>query len=262
MIRLDTTNRTLVISIVGSVITNPIQILVGYSDDTGTTYTGGTEISTMSSGGATICSSPASSTIRNIDSITVFNKDTVSNAVSISFNDTGTTYQLINVVLQTGETLQYTHGRGWESTDINGAIKSSLISQYASNLTGTPTLPNGTSAVTQTALNSSNYLATTAYVDGAISSYSVSHTTIYQITADFGIQPSNNGSFTITGSGFTPGNAVNIWQASTRPNSSYYDSIEMDQISITGIVINSTTIQCNWGCSTKVANSYTFNYRF
>lgn len=262
MIRLDNTTRTLTVAIGTNTTTNPIQVLVSYSDDTGTTYTGGTITSTISTTSVTICSAPAANTIRNIDSVTVFNQDTVGSLILISFDDNGTYYQLTNVTLQTGETLQYTHGRGWETTDINGAIKSSLISQYAENLTGTPVLPNGTAAATQTALDDSTKIATTAYVDDAVGAFSLSHATIFQVTVDFGSHPITNGSFTITGTGFTPGAAICIWQASARPSSILYDSIEMDQISATGVVLNSTTIQCNWGCRTHVCNSYTFNYNF
>jgi hypothetical protein len=223
---------------------------------------GASTTSSVSTGTVTICNAPAASTVRNIDSITIYNADTVASEINITFLDTATNYRLTNVTLQSGETSQYTHGRGWETTDINGALKSSLISQYATNLTGTPTLPNGTAAITQVAYTDSNLVATTAYVDGAISTYSFSHTTIYNVTVDLGTRPTFNGQFTISGNAFTSGSAVNIWQASTRPNSALYDSIQFDQIMISAIVINSTTIQCNWGCQTAVVNSYTFNYRF
>ena len=122
MIRLDNTTRTLTVAIGTNTTTNPIQVLVSYSDDTGTTYTGGTITSTISTTSVTICSAPAANTIRNIDSVTVFNQDTVGSLILISFDDNGTYYQLTNVTLQTGETLQYTHGRGWETTDINGCL--------------------------------------------------------------------------------------------------------------------------------------------
>ena len=43
------------------------------------------------------------------------------------------------------------------------------IGGTANNLSGTPNLPNGTSATTQAPLNNSNLLATTKYVDSAVS---------------------------------------------------------------------------------------------
>jgi hypothetical protein len=162
--------------------------------------------------------------------------------------------------LQVSDSLQYTHGRGWETVDLNGSLKTSIFSQTATNLTGTPTLPNGVSASTQSSLNDSNLLATTQYVDSAVAAYSAITTTIFQTTINFGSQPIFNGNFTITSSGLTVGAPVMVMQASTRPGSVLYDSIEMDQITVSGVVINSTTIKCNWGCKTAVSSSYTFNY--
>lgn len=144
--------------------------------------------------------------------------------------------------------------------DSNGSTLQSIASQTATNLTGTPILPNGTMAVTQLAADSSTKLATTAYTDAAVTAYSVSHSTIYQITVDFGIKPIKSGNFTITGSGWTKGKQVLVVMAPNRQGSLLYDSIEFDQIIATGIVINSTTIEVHWGSRTWVCNQYTFNY--
>ena len=56
--------------------------------------------------------------------------------------------------------------------DANGSLQSAISNQTATNLTGTPALPNGTTATTQTAHDSSTKLATTAYTDAAITAYS------------------------------------------------------------------------------------------
>ena len=230
MIRLDNTTRLLQIALGSPITTNPVQIVVSYSDDTGATYIGASNTSTISNTTpVTICSAPAANIIRNIDSIIIFNNDTVAAAINVTFNDNRTLYQLSNVTLQTGETLQYTHGRGWEATDVNGSLKTSVISQLAANLSGTPTLTNGVKAVTQTALDDSTLLATTQYVDSAVAAYAATQATIYSVTINFGSQPQWSGTFNITGTGFITSAPVLISQSSVRPGSVLYDSIEMDQ---------------------------------
>lgn len=262
MIRLDNTNRSLAISLAGATTTNAVQVVVSYADDTGSTYQGGTTTSTISgTSKITICAAPASSTIRTIDSIIVYNADTVAASVNVLFDDNGTYFQLSGSTLQVADTLQFTHARGWETSDVNGSIKTSLYTQNnATVITGTPALPNGVTATTQTAFNDSTLVATTQYVDSAVAAYSAMTTTIQQVTVNIGTQPTNSGSFTITGSGFTPGAPIMIMQAATRPNSVLYDNVEMDQIMVTGIATSSTNIQCNWGCDSYICNSYTFNY--
>ena len=47
--------------------------------------------------------------------------------------------------------------------DANGSLQSAISNQTATNLTGTPALPNGTTATTQAAHDSSTKLATTAF---------------------------------------------------------------------------------------------------
>jgi hypothetical protein len=145
--------------------------------------------------------------------------------------------------------------------DGNGSLQSAISNQTATNLTGTPNLPNGTTATTQAALDDSTKLSTTAYTDNAVLAYSTLVRTIYTTTVNLGTQPATNGNFLITGlSGLTTGKIVFVEQAGQRANSTQTDSVEWDQIQATGIVLNSTTIQINWGCMTVVANSWTFNY--
>lgn len=144
--------------------------------------------------------------------------------------------------------------------DQNGSKLSSILSQSATSLSGASALPSGTTATTQSSLDNSMKVATTAYADSAVAAYSLAHSTIFQTTVDLGTRPKRSGVFTITGSGFTPGSQVYVTMASSRPGSDLYDSIEMDQIILTGIVTSSTTIQVNWGSKTWVKNQYTFNY--
>lgn len=255
MIRLDNTNRSLVLSLEQAVVTNQIQIVVNYSDNNGSTYVGGTQTSlSNNTSQVTICNAPAASTVRDIDSIIIYNADTAEvPSINVYLDDNGTLFQLINPNLQTTETCTYTHGRGWETIDANGCLKT-LTTQASA-------LPSSTTGTTQALGDNSTKLATDAFVAAALANFATQTQTIQQVTVNLGSQPANSGTFNITGSGFTPLlGPVIIMQAATRPNSVLYDNIEMDQIDVTGIIINSTTIQCNWRSSNPVANSYTFNY--
>lgn len=149
--------------------------------------------------------------------------------------------------------------------DANGSKYSAILSQTATALLGASALPAGTTAVTQTALDNTTKVATTAYTDAAVAAYALTNTTIFQTTKNlsYGTQPVRSGKFTITGVGWTPGAQVFVVQASARPNSVLTDSIQTDPIIATGYVVNSTTIEVNWASiKGPVANDYTFNYWF
>jgi hypothetical protein len=124
MIRLDTTTRTLELVLGGSVTTNQLPVTVSYSDKTSTTYNGATELSTSNNTSVvTICSAPAASTTRDIDYVSVYNEDTAIASVTISINDNSTLYNEIKATLQVGDKLEYIHGSGWRSTDVQGNFK-------------------------------------------------------------------------------------------------------------------------------------------
>lgn len=86
--------------------------------------------------------------------------------------------------------------------------------------------------------------------------------TVTTTEVDLGTVPKTNGSFQITGSGFTVGKPILITQAALAytGKGTYTDEIEMDQINVGGYVLNSTTLNCNWGCWTKVKGNVKFNY--
>ena len=142
MIRLDTTNRTLQLYLGGAHVTAPLQIVVSYSDQTSTTYLGGTQL-TNSNGttAVTICSAPSASTIRDIDMVSVLNTDTASQVVTIKLVDTSTDYLLSTVTLLVGEKLTYTHGSAWQVVDNTGSVKyvlssSSSVTSFSAGSTG------------------------------------------------------------------------------------------------------------------------------
>lgn len=129
MLRLDTTTRTLQIQLSGAVTTNQLPVLVAYSDKAATTYDGNSQASTTNDTTAvSICDAPAASVVRDIDYLSVWNRDTVSQIVSIIFDDNGTPYTLLRITLTIGEQLVYTHAEGWSSNDTNGRRKVEIIS--------------------------------------------------------------------------------------------------------------------------------------
>ena len=261
MIRLDTTNRSLVLTLDGTVTTSQMSIVASYSDNNGSTYVGASNIAlSNNTTQTTVVGAPGASTTRDIDSVIICNLDTVQQGLNVYLKDTSTLYQLVNTVLQPNDSLVYSHGQSWKTIDINGSTKTSIVSQVATNLIGTPALPDGVTCTTQNPGNNTGKLANTQFVTSALSAYSHAHASGNSVTVNLGSWPIKGGHFTITGTGFSAGVPVMIMQAATRPGSALYDSIEMDQIMVSAIGINSTTLQCNWGSTTKVANQYTFNY--
>lgn len=71
-----------------------------------------------------------------------------------------------------------------------------------------------------------------------------------------------SGRFTIAGAGLTAGKAVSIQQANGpyTGKGTREDEAEMDQILITGKVLNATTIQCFWKSQHRTRGNFKFNY--
>ncbi len=134
MIRLDTVNRSLALYLGGAQATAPLQAVVSYSDQTATTYLGGTKL-TNSNGttAVTICSAPAVDVIRDIDMVTILNTDTVSQVVTVEMLDTSTPYLISTVTLLVGEKLTYTHGSAWQVVDNSGNVKYVVLSTSGVN---------------------------------------------------------------------------------------------------------------------------------
>ena len=88
----------------------------------------------------------------------------VNDAIDLSTDTTGS--YVTSLVAGTGVTLANNSGEGATPTV---TVDTSVIAPLASpTFTGTPTLPTGTIAVTQTAADSSTKVATTAFVTGAV----------------------------------------------------------------------------------------------
>jgi hypothetical protein len=134
MIRLDTTTRKLQALLSGAVTTNQLPINVNFSDQTTTTYAGGsTVINTNDTTPVDICAAPAGSTVRDIDYVNIVNADTTEKTITIRYNDNGTSYSLGAFDLAVGDQLQYIHGSGWKTLDSTGAIKNVTVTEAGSD---------------------------------------------------------------------------------------------------------------------------------
>lgn len=126
MLKLDTTTRKIQAVLGDAVTTNQLPCTVGYSDDNGTTYVGGTQLTnTNSTTAVDICAAPGASTVRDIDYLSIRNRDTAAATVTVMLDDNGTDYEIVKATLAVGDQLIYTHSGGWNTIDSVGQIKSS-----------------------------------------------------------------------------------------------------------------------------------------
>lgn len=126
MLKLDQTTRKLQAVLSGAVTTNQLPCMVSYSDDNGTTYVGGTQLTnTNSTTAVDICAAPGASTVRDIDYLSIMNRDTAAATVTVMLDDNGTDYEIVKAALAVGDQLIYTHGDGWRVVDADGNLKTS-----------------------------------------------------------------------------------------------------------------------------------------
>lgn len=131
MIRLDRTTRTLGIVLGGAVATNQLNVIVSgiergpSSAATQAPVLGFTQISTTNdTTDVTICAAPGvTGRVREVESISVRNRDTAAVVVSIEFDDNGTDYIIFSATLSIGDFLTYSSQSGWQVFDSTGQAK-------------------------------------------------------------------------------------------------------------------------------------------
>lgn len=135
MIRLSDSSKTLKLVLGTAITTDPLVITVCYSDKTSSQYNGGTQLSISNDTTAvTICNSPdtgvigTTGVVRDIDTISVVNMDSIASFVSIYIDDSGNQYNIITVGLASGDHLEYVHGNGWKVVDVAGNTKTTSTS--------------------------------------------------------------------------------------------------------------------------------------
>lgn len=112
---------------------NGANAVVSYSDETATAYSGGIQPTNITSATTTtICSTPASGTVRDVDQVNIKNTFAGSHAIIIRINANAVIYPLLTATLLQDESLNYTHGSGWQCKDANGNTKTSPLSAMTS----------------------------------------------------------------------------------------------------------------------------------
>lgn len=150
MIRLDSALRSLELVLAGAVATTQPSFVVSWSDATAGGYVGGTTVGAANNTTAvTLVAAPAASTVRDVDYMSVRNRDTAATTVIIRYDDSGTEYELVRVILAANDVLQYTHGSGWQVTDGSGNLKTGVNTSLLvakTSPTGSALIPVGTTA--------------------------------------------------------------------------------------------------------------------
>lgn len=97
--------------------TGDLRIVCSWRDVTTTTYTPGRTVEI--SDGTTpvdIVTSPAASTQRVVDLVNIYNADSISHTVTVTFVDNATSYVLWSGLVPAGGMLTYVEGAGWSTT--------------------------------------------------------------------------------------------------------------------------------------------------
>lgn len=112
------------IVLAGARTTSDCPITAHWRDVTTTSFTPGRSV--LNTNGSTVVDvigSPAESTQRVVDFISLFNADTAAITATLQFDDNGTSYVVATVTLGVGERMEYSNDRGVRVYSNNGAEK-------------------------------------------------------------------------------------------------------------------------------------------
>jgi hypothetical protein len=122
MIILNSITDKVQVKLGGTVTTNQLKCYAAYRDTTSTTIEAKRNVlNTSNTTAVDLVDSPASSTQRVVDYMSVYNSDTVSATVTVQFSDNGTLYNLCIVSLGAGEKVEYQEGKGFKVLSTTGA---------------------------------------------------------------------------------------------------------------------------------------------
>lgn len=125
MLRLDATTRSLEVVLGGAITTTEASFLANWADGATTSYTGGaTPGVTSGATPVTLVAAPSGGLIRDVDYVSVRNRDTANVDVTIQYNDNSTIYPIVSATLAPGDQLIYTHANGWNVLEADGSTKS------------------------------------------------------------------------------------------------------------------------------------------
>lgn len=133
MIVLDTTTDNLQIVLDKAITTDQLQCVSSWRDITTSWYTPWrTVMNTNSTTDVNIVPAPWASTQRVIDSVSIYNKDTVIAQVTIKIDANWTEYIITQVALAPNERLEYTEKKWWRVFNNIWSIKT-VITSYSNN---------------------------------------------------------------------------------------------------------------------------------
>lgn len=126
MIFTDSANRTIEVLLGGSITTSQLDCTVSFVEINNilNTLTPMNSLAVTNNATAvTLLSAPNTGKQRQVKHISVFNKDTVAQAVTVRINDNGSFYTIVKVTLQTGEQLQFMDTGRWRVLTAQGKPK-------------------------------------------------------------------------------------------------------------------------------------------
>lgn len=155
MLVLTETTDKIDVVLAGAITTNPLRCYAAWRDMTTTAYTPGrSAVNTNNTTDVTFVASPAASTQRVIDTLSVYNDDTAAATVTLKLDANGTECILCKVSLGIGERLEYTDGGGFRVLTATGAAKSA-------DVIGTPTVNQLNQVVLGSDVTNNNAVANT-----------------------------------------------------------------------------------------------------
>lgn len=150
---LDSTLKTIKVSMAGAPATTNPDFIAAYADNNGTTFTEAANDGALSgTTDVTVVDAPASGYRRTIKKIFIENKDTAAVTITVKYDNNGTQRNIVKVTLNVGDTWS-TDG----TFDTYGSLKQTIGTVNVSTVTGTlPVANGGTGATTLTGLVKGN----------------------------------------------------------------------------------------------------------
>lgn len=153
---LDSTVKTIKVSMSGAAATTNPDFTVSYADNNGTAFTEGASDGALTGAtDATVVAAPASGYRRIIKKIFIENKDTAAVTITVKYDNNGTQRTIVKVTLSVGDTWS-TDG----TYDTYGSLKQTLGTVNLTNVTGTLAVANGGTGITSFGTGVATWLGT------------------------------------------------------------------------------------------------------
>ena len=141
---LDTTTKTIKVSMSGAAATTNPDFTASYADNNGTTFTEAANDGALSGASdITVVAAPSSGYRRIIKKIFIENKDTAAVTITVKYDNNGTQRNIVKVTLNVGDTWS-TDG----TFDTYGSLKQTLGTVNLASVTGTLAIANGGTGAT------------------------------------------------------------------------------------------------------------------